>query len=174
MENDVFSKPKRTDSVKEILEMQEKFFSEKKKNKNFQPAAQVTWVDKGCIYIIIHIIYYLNNFKCFHFEGKKQSLFAKSRLIKETEKEESKSLDISNIILGDVVEKPTIQHFDMVIKNSHEKDSIEESGFPKVERVKIKVSLLKFFFNFFFLKFACCICYNLHSIYINIKNLIFL
>ncbi|XP_055842449.1 RNA polymerase II-associated protein 1 [Episyrphus balteatus] len=125
-------RPSRNDSEDDILEMQRAFLAEKAKNSAFQPAASIVKPEKA----------------------PKKSIFAKSReksqlsnaQTKETPsasntvksihnpvevKKEEKNEALTNLILGDIVEKTT---------NSPKDTPFVETvtSFPKVERISLR------------------------------------
>ncbi|GAB0092433.1 RNA polymerase II-associated protein 1 [Sergentomyia squamirostris] len=112
----MFKRPKPSDSEKDILQFQNEYLSEKRKNTSFQPSAKCVRMDEKP-------------------DGaKKESIFAKMRK-NEARKDETKDeIKKSPFVMGDIVERNP----GSFPGDEYQKTSPEES-FPRAEKIDINV-----------------------------------
>lgn len=122
-------RPKNTDTMADVLKMQEDYLREKNEGKT-KPAATIKRVEGGKGKNFIKFLNSINFNNLIYFTEKK-SLFAKSRNLKTTEEKS----DQQNLVIGEVVERKYSSS-----SNSMDVDETqtEDKGFPKPSVIDLK------------------------------------
>lgn len=122
-------RPSPKDSEEDILEMQKAFLAEKAKNAAFQPAASIVKPEKApkkSIFARNRQKAQLSNVKNIETPSNTNDISI-SKNVEDKKKEPS---NVSNFVLGDIVERPTV---------APKKDPILDTApFPKVERISLR------------------------------------